>query len=1507
MAQYYEVLSQVDKTTEQAFYSTVEDQAVQYVISPDKNQIQYPTQQIVVTSGDQLMVVDGQQQQVVINQTSAVAYQGQQLQPQQIQLQIQQQPVQVQQQSAQLQQQIQHSQTQVSQQYTTIQDGLSNGTQQMFYMEETSNDRVVMEQSNQQSEVAQQPIVLNHQLSQGNSIVTNKVISPSQLQRQIRCSLSRPPPLQQQQPRPQSRQISRPLSNTSQLRAQAPNQPQPNSNQSPLRPSMASQVKSSHIQARSQISNQITRPVNPNQLSYRTPTSSQGQIRPQTPGQPSIMRPPSAGQPQTIRSQLRLPNAGHIQVRQPRPVGPQLQKNQGINARLQAMTQLQQQKVISQNLDLDEMEIKSSDEQEAIALSDGSVVSIANYKKMLAEQKRAASQQRDSPSQSNATPNQPILPNTPTAPVPKRRNPTPRNPRQPPVRGNVNGPRPPAKSRNTVGHFPQLQQPSPRPQQPNDPARYAMMNQAQQSVNKPQTQPPQLQQQQFQNQVQQQPQMQRPQQVKQSQANYVIQPPKANQKPQQQRPLPAFIPSTQIQKIIESTPVGEEFSDSIRMLVLLENGEQRLITFTLPKEACTIQEILEQVNVPFRSDTNIQVTEANTNGINYIVAVGNVPCFGYDDEDGSTQEESSPVLQPLSNPQPPVLQPEPQQLPSSPVSAPLQPPEPPKPPTPEPPKEIPKYVPGMLALCAGCGYLSEDFAKCIRCGRKLPDNVKAIPATIRSNSGLKKDLQGAPGQQLPKTTIPINLKPHNPSKKKSARNSKVMEHESVVISSDEEGEEKPVKVNENILQKLGASITISPVTKEPSANEIQKHSIIKSKGQIEEEIKFVSTKIQCRTIRIGSYRFVPPEQVIVDSKQMTMKVPHPSQENEVKTIRVDRSEIVKVLASFNKSLPVFFYYLNPSLAKTIREELDMVPDGDYYYDPLSSKEEAYRRVTLLPDDVADEDKTNFQMIYGCTPGMLDELNVKEANDILIKTCPKELTKATLGLGSFTEIKQLLTYPPEGRGRISINTEDYVCLAQDQFLNDVIIDFYLKYLVENLPPEQKVKVHTFSTFFYKRLTTKPTKASRKCQPAELDPSLTPAQKRHARVKTWTKNVNLFEKDFVVVPINENAHWFLAIICFPGMDGCQTWDGKPFKLEPTRSRKKKKAASPPPNITGVSITPVKQEKGEKPIICEDPELSDKDEAEGDDSELDSDDSDETASSQPLSTVSTPAAAVSPPIVDTPPSTSTPVRQPKEPRPPIKQPCILIFDSLAGASRSRVVATLRDYLTCEYKTKMGKERIYNKDIIKGASPKVPQQNNFTDCGLYLLQYVEQFFKDPIKDYHIPISQIKNWFEEMVVTKKREDIANLIKNLMKDNGKDVRLLPDITFPTLNGTLVEREPEDEEDDEMVEDEEEFPSEEHEQESKEDSNTADTSESNMETSTTDENKEEASNSPIKPSNDSVSGDFVSQTVLNPKPDISEFPRQTNRDTLSYLKAKRIIRHKNTDGPEVKKQKSDHVE
>lgn len=137
--------------------------------------------------------------------------------------------------------------------------------------------------------------------------------------------------------------------------------------------------------------------------------------------------------------------------------------------------------------------------------------------------------------------------------------------------------------------------------------------------------------------------------------------------------------------------------------------------------------------------------------------------------------------------------------------------------------------------------------------------------------------------------------------------------------------------------------------------------------------------------------------MIVNSNHVLMKVPHPGRDDSIQTVKIHTQDVVKVLASFHKSLPVFFYYLNPSVAKTIRDQLDMVPEGDYYYDPLSSKEEAFRRVTLLPEDVSEADIKALREIYAM-PGVLDELNVKEANDILIKTCPKELTRAAFGLG-----------------------------------------------------------------------------------------------------------------------------------------------------------------------------------------------------------------------------------------------------------------------------------------------------------------------------------------------------------------------------------------------------------------------------------------------------------------------------------------------------------------------------
>lgn len=72
--------------------------------------------------------------------------------------------------------------------------------------------------------------------------------------------------------------------------------------------------------------------------------------------------------------------------------------------------------------------------------------------------------------------------------------------------------------------------------------------------------------------------------------------------------------------------------------------------------------------------------------------------------------------------------------------------------------------------------------------------------------------------------------------------------------------------------------------------------------------------------------------------------------------------------------------------------------------------------------------------------------------------------------------------------------------------------------------------------------------------EKDQKLTAAEKRWKRVASWTKNVNIFEKDFVIVPINEQSHWFLAIICFPSLKEPRTMDSdQPIKLLPLSKKK------------------------------------------------------------------------------------------------------------------------------------------------------------------------------------------------------------------------------------------------------------------------------------------------------------------------------------------------------------------
>ena len=87
---------------------------------------------------------------------------------------------------------------------------------------------------------------------------------------------------------------------------------------------------------------------------------------------------------------------------------------------------------------------------------------------------------------------------------------------------------------------------------------------------------------------------------------------------------------------------------------------------------------------------------------------------------------------------------------------------------------------------------------------------------------------------------------------------------------------------------------------------------------------------------------------------------------------------------------------------------------------------------------------------------------------------------------------------------NLTVPNFRSLEHDTFLNDIIIDFYLTYLFnEKLSNEDQSTVYVFSTMFYKSLTTGLKK------PLDAESELTPAERRHAKVKGWTKSVDLFK--------------------------------------------------------------------------------------------------------------------------------------------------------------------------------------------------------------------------------------------------------------------------------------------------------------------------------------------------------------------------------------------------------------
>ncbi|KAM6978359.1 uncharacterized protein LKV04_013756 [Tautogolabrus adspersus] len=321
-------------------------------------------------------------------------------------------------------------------------------------------------------------------------------------------------------------------------------------------------------------------------------------------------------------------------------------------------------------------------------------------------------------------------------------------------------------------------------------------------------------------------------------------------------------------------------------------------------------------------------------------------------------------------------------------------------------------------------------------------------------------------------------------------------------------------------------------------------------------------------------------------------------------------------------------------------------------------------------------------------------------------------------------------PPPLKGGITVTLEDLQCLDSGQFLNDVIIDFYLKYLLQNSSEALAERCHIFSSFFYKQLTRRDNASegntNETCQ----------RQKRHQRVKTWTRHVDIFEKDFLFVPVNQEAHWYLVVICFPGV--------KEPKLEAWNSK----------NLSNGSSNDVTKDVQEQEPAQGSKSPNDNTEVP---STIDKNDNVDTGTEKaPGESTKDPA----PGPVDC-------TEQTCQRKTVCKRPCILIMDSLKLSLHERVFKLLRDYLQSEWEVRRGSSEDFSPDMMESSHCRVPLQDNSSDCGLYLLQYVESFLKDPVVHFDLPL-HLERWFPRQQVRRKRDEIRDLVLHLYRKQNLD-------------------------------------------------------------------------------------------------------------------------------------------
>lgn len=166
-----------------------------------------------------------------------------------------------------------------------------------------------------------------------------------------------------------------------------------------------------------------------------------------------------------------------------------------------------------------------------------------------------------------------------------------------------------------------------------------------------------------------------------------------------------------------------------------------------------------------------------------------------------------------------------------------------------------------------------------------------------------------------------------------------------------------------------------------------------------------------------------------------------------------------------------------------------------------------RDAELARQSVLSKPRSSIDSIFA-NIGRLNFIKKIDADTFYPKPKRPVLTPEILKTVSWASQPQPYTQALIELDGVQILRKDIQTLTGLNWLNDEIINAYMFLIVTRGKSTDYKSVYTFNTFFYPKVR----------------------DSGHGSVKRWTRKVNIFSYDFLLVPVHLGNHWCLAVIDF-----------------------------------------------------------------------------------------------------------------------------------------------------------------------------------------------------------------------------------------------------------------------------------------------------------------------------------------------------------------------------------------